>query len=458
MGAAKFSESCEVFGCHWRSLRRLAEALFLCEYWSPLRRAVLAREVHTPKAHGDMDCLHPKVIDESEDEGTEFLLVLSFSEDSTKELDPMFTHPLTFAQRAPGTRQKGMLAICLLALCTLGLTANAQNATFTTFDPPGAIGTAPTSINSAGVITGDYSDGSRSRGFVRSSDGTFTTFDVPGATLTNPLCINPAGVITGTYLDASSVAHGFLRARDGTIKTLYGPGSTETYPAAINQAGTITGYYYDASSTHGFLRARDGTFTTSDVPGALFTIPMGINPAGVISGFYYDASGVGHGFLRSRHGTFKSFDVPGAISITPLPAGAAYTTPVGINPAGEITGYYSDSGPNYSLHGFLRSYGGTFTIIDAPGSSGVTKALGINPARTIMGIYYDDNGAQHAFVRSRAGTYTTFDPPGSYTYPTSINPAGAITGNYNGHGFLRSPDDNERRSQQRAEDQQQDVR
>jgi len=264
------------------------------------------------------------------------------------------------------------------------------------------------------VITGNYSDGSRSRGFVRSSDGTFTTFDVPGATLTNPLCINPAGVITGTYLDASSVAHGFLRARDGTIKTLYGPGSTETYPAAINQAGTITGYYYDASSTHGFLRARDGTFTTSDVPGA--------------------------------------------ISITPLPAGAAYTTPFGINPAGEITGYYSDSGGNYSLHGFLRSYGGTFTIIDAPGSSGVTKALGINPARTIMGIYYDDNGAQHAFVRSRAGTFTTFDPPGSYTYPTSINPDGAITGNYNGHGFLRSPDHNEKRSQQRAEDQQQDLR
>jgi hypothetical protein len=88
-GAAKFSESCEVFGCHWLSrlsLRRLAEALFLCEYWSPLRRAVLAREMHTPKAHGDMDCLHPKVIDESEDEGTEFLLVLSFSEDSTRSL------------------------------------------------------------------------------------------------------------------------------------------------------------------------------------------------------------------------------------------------------------------------------------------------------------------------------------------------------------------------------------
>ena len=42
-------------------------------------------------------------------------------------------------------------------------------------------------------------------------------------------------------------------------------------------------------------------------------------------------------------------------------------------------------------------------------------------------------------------TITTFDPPGStYTYPTSINPAGVITGfyyeGYGGHGYLRAPD------------------
>src|SRR5438445_727541 len=159
----------------------------------------------------------------------------------------MITHPLTFAQRAPRARQKGMLAVYLLALCTLGLSANAQNPTFITFDPPGSIGTGPTSINSAGVITGNYSDGSRTRGF-----------------------------------------------------------------------------------------------------------------------------------LRYRLGTFKTFDVPGAITTTPLPAGTYYTTPVGINPAGEITGYYSDSGGNNSTHGFVRARGDAFTVIDPPGSAGFTKALGIN--------------------------------------------------------------------------------
>lgn len=42
-------------------------------------------------------------------------------------------------------------------------------------------------------------------------------------------------------------------------------------------------------------------------------------------------------------------------------------------------------------------------------------------------------------------TITTFDPPGStYTYPDSINDAGAITGEFVGtdyvhHGFVRIP-------------------
>ena len=49
--------------------------------------------------------------------------------------------------------------------------------------------------------------------------------------------------------------------------------------------------------------------------------------------------------------------------------------------------------------------------------------------------------------KAHAATFTTIDPPGSiYTYPWSINPAGAITGNYydatgtGPHGFLRAPD------------------
>jgi hypothetical protein len=71
----------------------------------------------------------------------------------------------------------------------------------------------------------------------------------------------------------------------------------------------------------------------------------------------------------------------------------------------------------------------------------------------ITGIYYGC-GTAHGFVRDRDGKITTFDPPGStYTMPTSINDAGAITGWYVDassvtHGFLRSPAANSRGGQQ----------
>ena len=43
--------------------------------------------------------------------------------------------------------------------------------------------------------------------------------------------------------------------------------------------------------------ANAGTLTTFDVPGAIDTEPFGINPAGAITGFYTDASFITHGFL-----------------------------------------------------------------------------------------------------------------------------------------------------------------
>src|SRR5215471_18606450 len=60
-----------------------------------------------------------------------------------------------------------------------------------TFDPPGSTGTSPSGINSAGEISGTYSDNSfNSHGFVRAPDGTITTFDVPGAIFTVASGIN----------------------------------------------------------------------------------------------------------------------------------------------------------------------------------------------------------------------------------------------------------------------------
>jgi hypothetical protein len=74
----------------------------------------------------------------------------------------------------------------------------------------------PTSIDTAGDITGLYRDASYLlHGFVRAATGTITTFEAPGAgtgayTGTVSLSINTAGDIAGTYLDTRYVYRGFV--------------------------------------------------------------------------------------------------------------------------------------------------------------------------------------------------------------------------------------------------------
>ena len=63
------------------------------------------------------------------------------------------------------------------------------------------------------------------------------------------------------------------------------------------------GYYVDTSFfQHGFILPPGGNPTNPnilDVPGSTNTAAYGINPAGQITGNYTDSSFVYHGFLRS---------------------------------------------------------------------------------------------------------------------------------------------------------------
>ena len=85
---------------------------------------------------------------------------------------------------------------------------------------------------------------------------------------------------------------------------------------------------------------------------------------------------------------------------------------------------------------------------DAPGAVS-TVPVSINPAGAIVGQYMDANNAYHGFVRSPRGTFDTFDVPeagtgpGEGTLPEGINSAGVITGYYtdtsgSSHGFVRT--------------------
>jgi hypothetical protein len=93
----------------------------------------------------------------------------------------------------------------------------------------------------------------------------------------------------------------------------------------------------------------------------------------------------------------------------------------------------------------------TIIVFDAPGAStvpfqGGTFPTAINPAGAIVGYYYSTvldqfgNNIPQAFLRARNGTFRSFDPKGSLatlgapggSKAFGINPAGAITGYYYG--------------------------
>jgi hypothetical protein len=346
-----------------------------------------------------------------------------------------------------------LLSLAMAAfLCALASPAHAgaPPGTFVTFDVPGgARDTLVTGINPAGAITGWTFDGTVFLGFVRAPNGTVTTIAPPGSTATfvgsqfggyaGPP-INPAGAITGSYADVSGLMHGFVRAPDGKFTTFDAPGAVNgtILVCCITPAGAVAGIYNDASSvSHGFVRAPNGTFATFDPPGSTGTTPGGINPAGALTGNYSDANGQ-HGFLRADNGTISTFDAPGAVF---------GTQPGGLDPAGATTGFYNDA--SFVSHGFLRTPDGTFTTFDPPGSTapfGTFPVVGINPSGAIIGTYQDANFNFHGFLRGRDGSFTIVDPPGSAsTGPGGINPAEVIAGNYfdattgAAHGFLFFP-------------------
>jgi uncharacterized membrane protein len=102
--------------------------------------------------------------------------------------------------------------------------------------------------------------------------------------------------------------------------------------------------------------------------------------------------------------------------------------------------------PLMLLPAFVVANAGEFTTFDPPPGSTSLIPTGINPAGAITGNYQDASfDLVHGFLRAPDGTFTTFDvPPGStFLITTGINPAGAITGSFSdasgNHVFLRAP-------------------
>ena len=145
-------------------------------------------------------------------------------------------------------------------------------------------------------------------------------------------------------------------------------------------------------------------FNSIDFPGAVLTNVQGINPGGEMVGFYRDTAGKQHGFWLSG-GNFTSIDYPGAIS----------TSPRGISPGGDIVGSFTNApGGPPNVHGFLLSQG-TFSLVQFPDASfpgAIPQRIG--PNGDIYGCIHNTDlmGTMHGFVRTAEG-YSMLARPAS---------------------------------------------
>lgn len=197
-------------------------------------------------------------------------------------------------------------------------------------------------------------------------------------------------------------------------------------PTSINLSNTVAGY----TTSDGFVRTADGTVVTFDVAGASSTRALGINDAGEITGFYRDSAEVAHGFIRAADGSITTFDVPKAKD----------TSGAKINRKGTIVGAYDDDNGS---HGFVRTAGGRLKRFDVPDTN-FTSPDCINDKGAITGVYSSSDGHLHGFVRAPDGAITTIDVPGALdTSVACINIKGTVVGSYGTdgeHGFIRYAD------------------
>jgi hypothetical protein len=357
------------------------------------------------------------------------------------------------------------------ALCALGaLTCVAHavdingEATYISFQVPGALGTYPMGINNSMTVTGYYYvTPTQTRGFVRDADGTITTFDVnvAGVVWIEPESINARGDITGFYELAATPPQppydftgnqpqGFLRYADGRVIQFDPPQviSTspmeifppEAQPVGINDFDDIAGNYGFFSRPAFFTRSAAGVYDAG-ISFDRATWATGINGSGSVVGFTFPGVGPYTGFVLHPDGYTEFLTIP-AQPLLSEQVCASDTIPEGINAAGAIAGWYLNYLDCTTLNtgGFVVSTDGTVTLFQPPGKivtslHGVSNtdphSISINQAGDITGSYTDAAGVQHGFVRNPYGTITAFDPPeGNQTTATSINDGGAIAGFY----------------------------
>jgi probable HAF family extracellular repeat protein len=247
----------------------------------------------------------------------------------------------------------------------------------------------------------------------------FTVANVPGALQTVPGGVNNAGVVAGRYQDSSGVFHGYI-LQGQNLTTLDDPNGTNTDAnnlAPQSPIRVVGSYAGSTGSSVGFLY-EGGEYTDIRGPGdAIGSNATGINDAGAIVGFYTDSSNLTHGFLLTEDG-YTTLDVPGASA----------TSATGINDKGMVVVFWLDSKGAYesSIYDIKT---GSYTTIDVPNASD-SFASDIDNAGDVTYQWLDSGRISHAAVLHGGVYYDLFEPNIAYAYAGGINNDGEFVGGY----------------------------
>jgi probable HAF family extracellular repeat protein len=159
--------------------------------------------------------------------------------------------------------------------------------------------------------------------------------------------------------------------------------------------------------------------------GTAENLANGINNHGLVVGDSFTDSSFTGGTGWTWDGSkYSQFNAPGSVAAT------GGTGASGVNDAGQVVGFYTDSSGTY--HGYVKT-GSSFTALDYPGASqyGGTVAYGINNAGVVTGFYFDDGSGDEAGFIWNNGMFATLNVPGALdTIITSINDRGELAGDY----------------------------
>jgi hypothetical protein len=239
-------------------------------------------------------------------------------------------------------------------------------------------------INNHNRVAGFFGSGVNghpNKGYLLSSplgNPSYHAENFPGSAQTEVAGINDNGVSVGQFLKAGRVSGFYLQ--NGTYHKVVFPGSSSSNELlGINNAGLAVGEFANGLDMHAYrLNINTHRFARINIRNSANVIATGINAGGAVVGFFTNAVGKTVGFLRRPSGQV----------VTLAKRGADLTEAFGINKDGLVVGAYSVAG---STFGFTWT-AGHFRTINDPDGFGSTVVQGVNNAGDLVGFYTDSHG------------------------------------------------------------------